>query len=502
MRLRNVFILAFALVVGLPGVAALADYVYTDTGGNHTVFSFVCQTTKLCTGFVIMDSTGTEKATSGNPVRTDPTGTTTQPVSATSLPLPPNAATETGGNLAGLKSDFDSYTGAPGSTACASDTASCSQNQQLQRLLQRLSTIVTALGSPLQAGSVTVVQPTGTNLHIGCDSGCSSSTAPADESVFTWGTTSQTPIGGFFQTTATNNPLTNGQMGAWQFTAQRAGFVNLRNSSGTEIGTTSNPLQAGAPASSFADGWDVTEGAKADSACATDNGTCSVAALIKRTNQNLTTLNTTAGSPVPAGTNILGKTGIDQTSIGTTNGVALVAVNTATALAGAGAVGTGSARIAVGQDTTTIAGSAPGTAGTPSANVVTVQGAASMTPVQVNPTPYPATAVPITASATGTTTATTATLTNVTSHTTYICGFSIRANATGAATNNATVTGTITGTLNFTQWTAPLASGLGVTEEVFSPCIPASAVSTSIAIVSGAPGSGGVVSVTAWGYSL
>jgi hypothetical protein len=116
--------------------------------------------------------------------------------------------------------------------------------------------------------------------------------------------------------------------------------------------------------------------------------------------------------------------------------------------------------------------------------------------------PYPATAVPITASATGTTAATTATLTAVTGHTTYICGFSIRANATAAATNNATVTGTISGTLNFTQWTAPLASGLGVTEEAFVPCIPASAVTTSIAVVSGAPGSGGVVSVTAWGYSI
>jgi len=115
---------------------------------------------------------------------------------------------------------------------------------------------------------------------------------------------------------------------------------------------------------------------------------------------------------------------------------------------------------------------------------------------------YPTGAVPITASATGTTGATTATLTNVTAHTTYICGFSIRANATAAATGNATVTGTITGTLNFTQWTAPTASGLGVTEEIFTPCVPASAVSTSIAVVSAAPSTGGVVSVTAWGYSL
>lgn len=39
------------------------------------------------------DSSGAEKATSGNPVRTDPTGTTTQPVSAASLPLPTGAAT-------------------------------------------------------------------------------------------------------------------------------------------------------------------------------------------------------------------------------------------------------------------------------------------------------------------------------------------------------------------------------------------------------------------------
>lgn len=108
--------------------------------------------------------------------------------------------------------------------------------------------------------------------------------------------------------------------------------------------------------------------------------------------------------------------------------------------------------------------------------------------------------IPETATATGTTGATTATLATSVSATTYICGFSIRANATAAATGNATVTGVITGTLNFTQWTAPNASGLGVLEEVFVPCIPASAVNTSIAVVSAAPGTGGVVSTTAWGY--
>jgi hypothetical protein len=57
-------------------------------------------------------------------------------------------------------------------------------------------------------------------------------------------------------------------------------------------------------------------------------------------------------------------------------------VNGVTTLAGAGATGTGSQRVTAAQDTTTVAGSAPGTAGSASANVLTVQGIASMTPVQ------------------------------------------------------------------------------------------------------------------------
>jgi len=74
---------------------------------------------------------------------------------------------------------------------------------------------------------------------------------------------------------------------------------------------------------------------------------------------------------------------IGQTTPGTTNGVAVVGVNAATALAGAGATGTGSQRVTAAQDTTTIAGSAPGTAGTPSANVISVQGVVSGTVLPV-----------------------------------------------------------------------------------------------------------------------
>lgn len=91
------------------------------------------------------------------------------------------------------------------------------------------------------------------------------------------------------------------------------------------------------------------------------------------------TINTTLGSPFQAGGALAANQSVNVSQV---NGV--------TTLTGAGAVGTGSARVAVGQDTTTIAGSAPGTAGTASANVVTVQGVASMTKLLVTPDALPA----------------------------------------------------------------------------------------------------------------
>lgn len=337
---------------------------------------------------------------SGGALKVDNSGVT-QPVSASALPLPTGAATnsalttinttlgsplqaggtvvanagtnlntsslalETGGNLAQIVTDF----GAPGSTACTTDTASCNQNQQLQRLAQRLTSIVTALGSPFQAGgsiantsfastqsgiwtvqpgntantvpwlvsasqsgtwnvtniSGTVSLPTGAstsakqpalgvagtastdvltvqgvasmtpllatlsgtnninnisgtislptgaatsanqtgggqktqivdgsgnviastsnNLNVQCANCSGAGASSTDEASFTAGASVLAPGGGFFQTTATSNPLTTGQQGMVQMTANRAFFTNLRNASGTEIGTAGTPLR-------------------------------------------------------------------------------------------------------------------------------------------------------------------------------------------------------------------------------------------------------------------
>src|SRR5262249_54878706 len=61
---------------------------------------------------------------------------------------------------------------------------------------------------------------------------------------------------------------------------------------------------------------------------------------------------------------------------GGTQDVNIKQVNGHTVLEGAGASGNGSQRETVAQDTTTVAGSAPGTAGTPSAQWVSVRGVA------------------------------------------------------------------------------------------------------------------------------
>lgn len=114
---------------------------------------------------------------------------------------------------------------------------------------------------------------------------------------------------------------------------------------------------------------------------------------------------------------------------------------------------------------------------------------------------YPNGATALTSSTTGTTGATTTTLAGVSNKTTFVCGFTITSDATAALAGTATVTGTISGTLSFIQNVGG-ATAAGILTQPFSPCIPASATNTGIAINSVAAGTGGNTAVTAWGYQL
>jgi hypothetical protein len=64
-------VIAAALVATFLTGSALADYIYRDADNVRQVFfAFTCQVTKNCSAQVLIDSTGTEKATVGNPLRT------------------------------------------------------------------------------------------------------------------------------------------------------------------------------------------------------------------------------------------------------------------------------------------------------------------------------------------------------------------------------------------------------------------------------------------------
>lgn len=268
-----------------------------------------------------------------------------------------------------------------------------------------LASILTALGSPFQAGgsigntTFAVTQATAANLNMTCANCSGSGASGTDEGGFTAGASIFAPAGGFFQTTATSNPLTSGQWGAWQMTANRAGFVNLRNASGTEIGTSTTNLIVGQATAANLNATVVGTGTFAVQA--TQSGTWNIGtittlpALAAGTNTIGAVIGPTADGTVASTAPILISGTVDGTGTGavaipkiTAGGVVstdISTVNAVTTLTGAGAVGTGAQRVAVGQDTTTLAGSAPGTAGTPSANVLSIQGVTSMTPMLANP---------------------------------------------------------------------------------------------------------------------
>lgn len=79
----------------------------------------------------------------------------------------------------------------------------------------------------------------------------------------------------------------------------------------------------GGGAATIADGADVAEGATTDAAVAF-GGTGTVSAKLRLMTTQLNTLNTSVQAATPAGSAIIGKVGIDQTTMGVTNGVTIV----------------------------------------------------------------------------------------------------------------------------------------------------------------------------------
>lgn len=104
-------------------------------------------------------------------------------------------------------------------------------------------------GTPVGGSDGTLFQPLAVDatthyLQVDIKAGTigAGGTSLADEGPYNVGSTPFTPVGGFFQTTATSGPLTNGQGGWAQMTSNRALHINLRTAAGVETGIAAAPL--------------------------------------------------------------------------------------------------------------------------------------------------------------------------------------------------------------------------------------------------------------------
>lgn len=199
----------------------------------------------------------------------------------------------------------------------------------------------------LPAGAVVVASNVGATNGAYCKLGASATTSdqlisPNSWFAFTVGASTQLTC-----ITSSSTTTVNMVGGAGLPTGAGGGGGSGGSSGAVTIASTgvaSGAYSAGSiAAGAGVDGWDLTQGAKADAAWSSGSG--SVVAILKA-------IATNSGAAIPAGSALIGKLGIDQTTPGTTNGVALVGVNGATALAGNGATGTGSPRVTIASDNT------------------------------------------------------------------------------------------------------------------------------------------------------
>jgi hypothetical protein len=96
------------------------------------------------------------------------------------------------------------------------------------------------LGGTALSGA-NVVDSGNTAFRVNCVVGCSASAGFSDNSAFAAGTTAESNIGGVYNDGLA--AVTSGNAAAARITASRALHVNLRNATGTEIGTSGTPVR-------------------------------------------------------------------------------------------------------------------------------------------------------------------------------------------------------------------------------------------------------------------
>jgi hypothetical protein len=177
------------------------------------------------------------------------------------------------------------------------------------------------------------------------------------------GTWTVTGSGGVFPVTQTTSPWivagggTAGTaatgvatiQGIASMTPVQVSQATAGNLNATVVGTGTFAVQATLAAETTKVIGTVNQGTSPWVTSATQSGTWNIGTV---TTVSTVTALTSITNALPAGTNLLGKTGIDQTTPGTTNAVSLAQIGSTTAATGNGVVGAGVQRVAIASDNT------------------------------------------------------------------------------------------------------------------------------------------------------
>lgn len=158
--------IALAFVFGLFAVPAFAacpsPLTGKDAAGTTQNFGVTIDGSGNCYGNVaLVDGTAAanklginssgQAAIQAPPSLPLPTGGSTSANQTSQITQETSTATNTG-TIATNTGTANTNLGAPGATVCSTDTGSCSLNALLQRIASRISSLITALGTPFQAG--------------------------------------------------------------------------------------------------------------------------------------------------------------------------------------------------------------------------------------------------------------------------------------------------------------------------------------------------------------
>jgi hypothetical protein len=257
------------------------------------------------------------------------------------------------------ESDFDTKTGSLTEAAPATDTASSGVNGRLQRIAQRISSLITAVGSPFQAGasigntSFIATQATAANLNVTEASAVAIKNAVetidnfisgtkglvtednsaaiktsteliddaivADDAAFTPAVTKVNMSGFTFDDVAPDS-VNEGDAGAGRMSANRNQYVQIRDNAGNERGlnidangaiivtqataASLNVTEANSATRLSESDFDTKTGSLTETAPATDIASSGLNGRLQRIAQRITSLITALGSPFQAGGSI------------------------------------------------------------------------------------------------------------------------------------------------------------------------------------------------------